>query len=275
MEASIIDISDIVSWEYVEDQPTFDLEVDGNSNFFLSTNSGKVLVHNSGKDEFLNLIIARLSERHKWSFGICGMEEEPAFHVTKMIEKYTGKAFAFRKDPSHRVNEQEKNYGIGLTDLYINYIDIDQVGVTIDAILSKASELVLRKGIRGLVINPWNCLEHSRPSSVSETEYTGKVLDQIISWSRKHSVHTFLIAHPTKMRKGDNKKYDIPTLYSINGSSNFFNKTHNGFVVYRDFSENDGREVRIIVQKIKWSWQGKLGECSFYFNTNTRQYEMI
>ncbi len=231
-------------------------------------------IPSSGKDEFLNLIIARLSERHKWSFGVCGMEEEPAFHVTKMIEKYTGKAFAFRKDPSHRVTEQEKNYGIKMTDLYISYIDIDQVEVTVDSILAKASELVLRKGIRGLVINPWNCLEHSRPASLSETEYTGKVLGQITSWSRKHSVHTFLIAHPTKIKKTDGKNYDVPTLYSISGSAHFYNKTHNGFVVYRDFA-NGGSEVKIIVQKVKWSWQGKLGECSFYFNTNTRQYEMI
>lgn len=262
----------IKSWKEIEPMVTYDLTVGGNHNYYLKTNSGKVLVSNSGKDEFINYLMARLTERWDWSWAVSNFEEPPEFHVTKMIEKFSGKAFMFRKNSSDRLTEQEKNYGIYKVDKYFNYINIDLIGATIDAILAKATELVKKKGINGLVINPWNCLEHSRPSHQSETEYTGLVLDKIVSFARKTNVHVFLIAHPTKIKKTDGKKYDIPTLYSISGSANFFNKTHNGLTVYRDFTSDSINQVTIYIQKVKWSWLGKIGQVDFMFNSNTRQY---
>lgn len=272
METSFIKKEMIKSWREVERRTTYDLTVEGNHNYFLKTNSGKLHVHNSGKDEFINFVMARLTEKHDWSWGISSFEEPPEFHVTKMLEKFSGKAFMFRKDPSHRLTEQEKNYGIYKVDKYFNYINIDVIGATVDAILSKATELVKKKGINGLVINPWNCLEHSRPHHQSETEYTGLVLDKIISFARKTNVHVFLIAHPTKIKKSDGKKYDVPTLYSISGSANFFNKTHNGITIYRDFTPEVINQVTVYIQKVKWSWLGKIGSVDFMFNANTRQY---
>ena len=78
------------------------------------------------------------------------------------------------------------------------------------------------------------------------------------------------MAHPTKMNKRDLKKYDVPTLYSINGSANFFNKTHNGITVYKDVDSVD-----VHVQKVKQSWLGKTGLCQFTYNTYTRQYTAL
>jgi hypothetical protein len=39
--------------------------------------------------------------------------------------------------------------------------------------------------------------------------------------------------------------------------------------IYRDFQTNI---VDVYVQKVKWSWLGKLGYSSFHFDTMTRQY---
>jgi twinkle protein len=44
-------------------------------------------------------------------------------------------------------------------------------------------------------------------------------------------VHFFLVAHTTKILKGKDGKYEVPNLYSISGSANFFNKTHNGITI--------------------------------------------
>jgi twinkle protein len=75
------------------------------------------------------------------------------------------------------------------------------------------------------------------------------------------------MAHPTKISKTDKKIYDVPTLYSISGSANFFNKTHNGLTIYRGPDSVD-----VHIQKVKQSWLGKVGLCSFTYNTFTRQY---
>jgi twinkle protein len=224
----------------------------------------------SGKDEFLNLIMANLSKYKQWHFGICNFEEPASFHVTKLIEKISGKAFAFRKDRDKRVNENEFAYAVVMADKFYHYINIDQINATIHGIIEKAEELVKKFGINGLVINPWNCIDHKIPNGYSETQYISESLTIILNFARRCNVHVFLVAHPTKIQKNkDTGKYDVPTLYHISGSSHFFNKTHNGICVYRDFETN---QVDIYVQKVKWSWLGKIGYCSFNYDTETRQY---
>ena len=92
----------------------------------------------------------------------------------------------------------------------------------------------------------------------------------LTSFLDKYQVHGFLVAHPTKLQKDKRTgKYEIPTLYNISGSAHFFNRTHNGISVYRDFQTN---MVDVYVQKVKWSWLGKLGYATFHYDTMTRQY---
>jgi hypothetical protein len=68
------------------------------------------------------------------------------------------------------------------------------------------------------------------------------------------------------------KKYEVPTLYNISGSAHFYNKTHNGICIYRDF---EAKKVDVYVQKVKWSWLGQTGWSSYSFDTETRQYGFL
>lgn len=223
-----------------------------------------------GKDEFLNWITTSLSTNEGWKWGVCAFEEEPPYTTTKLIEKFKGKSFAFRKNKDARLSQYEFDHGLYLVDQHFYFINIQQIDATMDGILKKAEELVKRKGIKGLIINPWNCLEHKVPFGYSETQYISEELTRLINFLQKFGLHGFLVAHPTKMQKNQkNKKYEVPTLYNISGSAHFFNKTHNGICVYRDMDTN---MVEVFVQKVKWSWLGKVGWSSYSFNTETRQY---
>ena len=154
-----------------------------------------------------------------------------------------------------------------------SFINTSEADISIDGILAKAEELVLRKGIKGLLIDPWNYIEHNIPEGFSETRYVSESLTKIKRAALKLGIHIILIAHPTKLSKDKSTgKYEIPTLYSISGSAHFFNKTDNGMAVYRDFETNI---VTIYVQKVRYSWLGKIGFFSFNFNTFTRQYEYL
>ena len=51
---------------------------------------------------------------------------------------------------------------------------------TVEKILTAASQLCLRRGIRGLVIDPWNELESLRPDGMSETEYISRSLKRTV-----------------------------------------------------------------------------------------------
>lgn len=222
-----------------------------------------------GKDEFVNLVMANLARFEDWRWGLCEFEETPPQTVSKLIEKFTGKSFDFRVNIEHRMSVTEFEYGIGMVDKYFNFINTQEVETDIDGVLHLAEQMVKRYGIKGFRLNPWNWVESNRPAYMSETEFISKCLSKIILFAKKFQVHFILIAHTTKINKGPDGKYLVPTLYNINGSANFFNKTHNGIVVYRHYNTNN---VDVYVQKIKQSWLGTLGKCMFSYDTFQRQY---
>lgn len=225
----------------------------------------------SGKSEFTDWLMTKTSINHGWKWGICSFENSPSvFHATKLIEKLSEKPFS---KSANGITKFELEMITGYLNDHFFFINTMEADITIDGILAKAGELVLRKGIKGLLIDPWNYIEHKVPNRQTETQYISDVLSKIRMAARKFGIHIFLIAHPTKLQKDKSTgKYEVPTLYSISGSAHFFNKTDNGITIYRDFQTN---VVTCYVQKIRWSWVGKIGFTSFNFNTLSRQYEVI
>jgi len=109
-------------------------------------------------------------------------------------------------------------------------------------------------------------MEHLEDS----TTYIGRVLDKIAVFCETNHVHCFLVAHPTKMKKQqDGLTYEIPTLYDISGSANFYNKADTGLSIYRDFEKN---KTYLIVQKIKFEHWGKTGKIELNYDPISRRY---
>lgn len=226
----------------------------------------------SGKSEFIDYIMTKCAASNGWSFAVCSFENQPsALHVTKLCEKIAGKAFGFRKNPYARMSKEELENAIDVVNKYFFFININNVDVTLDGIIEKAKELVTRKGIKSLLIDPWNYIEHKIPAGYTETQYISEALTSLKSFAISFGVHVFLVAHPTKMKK-EGQKYEIPTLYSISGSAHFFNKTDNGFTIVRDFQTN---EVAVYIQKVRFSWMGKVGQVKFRYDTDKRQYQYV
>jgi len=224
----------------------------------------------SGKSEFTDMMMVKSAINHYWNWAVISFENQPSsIHVTKLMEKVVDKSFSFRKDIDKRMNEEEFKYAIYNIDKYFNFININTNDVTLDGILNKCRELVLRKGIKGILIDPWNYIEHKIQNGITETQYISECLTKIKSFCIANGVHIFLIAHPRKMGKDDKGNYNIPTLYDIAGSAHFFNKTDNGICVYRNFDDN---LVDIYIQKIRYGWLGKVGSCSFKYDTEIRKY---
>jgi twinkle protein len=91
----------------------------------------------------------------------------------------------------------------------------------------------MRHGIRGLVIDPYNEIEHHRPASVTETEYVSQLLGKVKRFAQSNDVHVWFVSHPAKMPR-DGNSLPPPTLYDISGSANWANKADLGVVVHRD-----------------------------------------
>lgn len=227
-------------------------------------------IPSSGKSEIIDYITTSVAKTHGWKWAITSFENQPSsLHATKLIEKIGGAAFGFRKNASDRLSQAEFEKSLLMLHDHFTFVNVNKVDLSLDGILQKFSELVKRKGCKGFVLDPWNYIEAAIPQGYTETQYISECLTKIKNFCIKHAAHLFLVAHPTKLKKEANGKYEIPTMYSISGSAHFFNKTDNGISVYRDYETGI---VTLFIQKIRYSWLGKLGSCEFMFNSETRQY---
>ena len=125
-------------------------------------------------------------------------------------------------------------------------------------------------GIKGLVIDPWNTIEHEFRRDETETNYVSRVLSKIIAFAEDFNVHVFLVAHPTKgvTHNGIDR---VATLNDISGSGNFFNKTHNGISVFRD-KKDQKAPIQVHIQKIKFKFVGHLGVAYLEYNPFNGNY---
>lgn len=225
----------------------------------------------SGKSEFIDYVMSQTAMVLDWKWCICSFENKPAIHATKIMQKLSGKAFAFRHNSEDRMSQNQ--FERALVKMHDNFIfvNLNEVDISIDGLLEKAQQLVRRKGINGLLIDPWNYVEQNRPSGVSETDYVSLALTKLGAFCKRNDTHGILVAHPTKLKK-ENGKFEIPNMYSISGSAHFFNKTDNGISVYRDFESG---VITIYIQKVRDEWNGKQGYCQFQYDKERRQYTPI
>jgi twinkle protein len=227
----------------------------------------------SGKSEFIDLIMATTSVTDSWKWGVCSFENIPAsLHATKIAEKLSGKSFDYRKDHFHRMTKDQLEMAIYHISSNFNFVNTGTCDTTIDGILAKAAELVRKKGIKGFLIDPWNYIQHNIPIGQSETLYISDALTKIKMAAFNLGIHIFIVAHPAKLMKDKSGNYEIPTLYSISGSAHFYNKADNGFTVYRNKELNT---VEVHIQKVRNSWNGKIGVVEFTYNTFTREYTFV
>lgn len=217
----------------------------------------------SGKSEFIDEIAERLNMRYGWRFAYFSPENAPlAYHASKLIEKFTGKKFS-KSTLTYGEYKQVKQH-LETDFFFISPKD----DYKLETILERAKFLVRRKGIKALVIDPYNRLE-DESDGMSETKYISRQLDRLTNFAQQNDVLVILMAHPTKQTKNKDGVIEAPTLYDISGSAHFYNKTDFGIVVHRNRVENT---VEVIVQKVKFRHLGEVGTALFKYNLNNGRY---
>ena len=83
-----------------------------------------------------------------------------------------------------------------------NFFFIDMDRYTLEGVLRKGAELVKRKGIKCLVIDPFNKVRDYNAGSADVNVYTLEYLTKIEMFAKKYDVLVIIVAHPTKMYKG-------------------------------------------------------------------------
>jgi twinkle protein len=226
----------------------------------------------AGKSEWLDALLINLM-RQGWRLAVFSPENMPGeVHLSKLIEKIAGKPF--RPGPTPRLGIDELAEYEDELDSAFWFIEAGSGAVSAQSVILAAEPWFAQfpDNRRGLVLDPWNELEHWRAPGMSETEHISMTLSLVRNWARTQDIHVWIVAHPQKMRREDSGKLPIPKPDMISGSSHWWNKSDNAITVYRDLSDLSSRVVDIYVHKVRFKHIGTPGMVSLTYDRVTGRY---
>ena len=256
---TLYDIQDEVK-EFVRNgfKPGFQVGLNNFDKIF-STYTGQFItvtgIPSSGKSDFVDQMVVGYNNLYGWKTAFASPENQPTYlHAHKLMRK------TWQGMPN--VDDIGGDKWQEVTDkVNDNYFFIDMDRYTLEAVLRKGAELVKRKGIKCLVIDPYNKVRDTECKSEDVTRYTMEYLTKIEIFAKKYDVLVFIVAHPTKMYKGQDGKMEEPTMYSIKGGGEWYDASYHGLLVHRDYA---AKTTKVKVLKVKFQNLGENGaECFF------------
>lgn len=219
-------------------------------------------IPSSGKSTFTDELILRLCMKNDIKAGLFSPENgERRIHLERLTTQYLGKPF-------NNLSQDDLTKFFYDIDDSLNFIEIENPDF--EKLKEKIEYLVRAKGIKIFLIDPYNTLQHSKRSDESETNYVGRFLNELTLLCINLDLLIIVVAHPTKMRKIDGV-FEMPNLYSISDSANWYNKAFYGVVVHRE-----GDLTNISLEKIKSKYMGKgRSKIKFGFNLETEKYSSL
>tara|TARA_R110000824_G_scaffold16286_3_gene67698 strand:+ start:1196 stop:2914 length:1719 start_codon:yes stop_codon:yes gene_type:complete len=248
-------------------KPGFQVGLENFDKIF-STYTGQFItvtgIPSSGKSDFVDQMCIGYNRNYGWKTAFASPENKPNYlHAHKLIRK-TWEGMPTSADiGSSRWNQ--------VTDqVNDNYFFIDADRYTLDDVLKKGAELVKRKGIKCLVIDPYNKVRDVNCKTEDVNRYTMEYLTKIEVFAKKYDVLVMVVAHPTKMYKGSDGKIEEPTMYNIKGGGEWYDASYHGLLVHRDY---DAKTVKVKVLKVKFQNLGENGaEAHFNWEPKSGSY---
>jgi twinkle protein len=212
--------------------------------------------------------MVNLASKKGWRFGICSFENEPRLHISKLMAKRA--QLHFFEGPTRRMNGEEFNAALDWVQEHFAFVWQDDGGLAdLDSILDRLRVAILRYGVRGAVIDPYNFISRDNRNQ-AETEWISDMLTKVKAFAMGHGVHIWFVAHPTKLQRGTDGKIPVPGGYDISGSAAWFAKADCGITVHRE--KDDPLTAQIHVWKCRFAWVGKQGATNLIYNTSTTCY---
>jgi twinkle protein len=207
-------------------------------------------IPSSGKSDFVDQMVVGYNQNYGWKTAFASPENAPTYlHAHKIMRK------VWQGMPSASDIHGDKWNQIA-DHVNENFYHIDMERYTLESVLRKGAELVKRKGIKCLVIDPFNKVRDVDCKTEDVNRYTMEYLTKIEIFAKKYDVLVFIVAHPTKMYKTQDGKIEEPTMYNIKGGGEWYDASYHGILVHRDY---EARTVKAKVLKVKFQNLGENG----------------
>ena len=207
-------------------------------------------IPSSGKSDFVDQMVVGYNNNYGWKTAFASPENAPTYlHAHKIMRKVW-------QDMPRKSDIGTAKWKQVADHVNDNFYFIDMERYTLETVLRKGAELVKRKGIKCLVIDPFNKIRDVDCKTEDVNRYTMEYLTKIETFAKKFDVLVFIVAHPTKMYKDSNGKIEEPTMYNIKGGGEWYDASYHGLLVHRDY---EAKTVKAKVLKVKFQNLGENG----------------
>lgn len=226
---------------------------------------------NAGKTTFWLQMMLTKSLYDGWRWAIFSPENYPANDFYEdIIEMYTGKWIS-------SMTEEEYVNACLFIDLHFFYV-YPEWEHDLESIHEKFRYLILKKGVDGVLIDPFNQLDKAQKAYERDDQYISNTLKDVKRFALLNGVSYNIIMHPKSPQYNQDKSLPIVDMYDIAGGAMTGNKADQILSYYRPnfhTDKNDGN-VQIHIQKVKRKRTGgNLGMYEMYLDWKTKRYKDI
>ena len=266
--ASPVPLENVTTFRDIEDEVTdfvrngfkkgFQIGLSNFDNIF-STYTGQFItvtgIPSSGKSDFVDQMVVGYNKEYGWKTAFASPENAPTYlHAHKLMRKVWG-------DMPNKGDIGGDKWNQVADHVNNNFFFIDMERYTLESVLRKGAELVKRKGIKCLVIDPFNKVRDVDCTTEDVNRYTMEYLTKIETFAKKYDVLVMIVAHPTKMYKNSEGQIEEPTMYNIKGGGEWYDASYHGLLVHRDY---EAKTTKVKVLKVKFQNLGENGAEAFF-----------
>jgi twinkle protein len=167
---------------------------------------------NHGKSFFMLQLMLTKSIWDGWKWAIFSPENYPANDFyDDIIEMYVGKWL-------NDMTEEEYIDACLFIDLHFFYVYPDNEH-DINSIHEKFRHLILKKGVDGVMIDPFNQLDSNQKAYQREDQYLSEILKDVKRFALLNNVVYVIVAHPKNPSHQNGQPLPIVDTYDIAGGA--------------------------------------------------------
>lgn len=223
---------------------------------------------NMGKTFFMLQLMLTKSIWDGWKWAIFCPENYPANDFyDDIIEMYVGKWI-------NEMSEQEYVDACLFVDLHFFYVYPDNEH-DINSIHEKFRHLIMKKGVDGVMIDPFNQLDSNQKAYQREDQYLSEILKDIKRFALLNNVVYVIVAHPKNPVINKESPMPVVDMYDIAGGAMWGNKSDQIISYHRPEWHNNKNNpaVQIYIQKCKRKRTGgQLGDFPLVLLWNKKRY---
>jgi twinkle protein len=224
---------------------------------------------NWGKTFFVLQMMLTKSIWDGWKWGVFCPENYPANDFyDDIIEMYVGKWL-------NNMTEEEYTEACHFVGQHIFYV-YPEDSHDIHSINEKFRYLVMKKGIDGVLVDPFNQLDHNQKAYQREDQYLSEVLKDVKRFALLNGVVYNIVAHPKNPTLQEGRVLPVVDMYDIAGGAMWGNKADLIISYHRPrfHEDKNSPEVEIHVQKLKRKRTGgRLGHYPISLVWKTKRYQ--